>query len=80
MLLASGYIAGGTLIGLIIAFFFFLPDNFNKALNLSRYVGTVDPRLASLVMFLILAAILLWIGSRKATTGNGTNETPNQFD
>ncbi|HEY7326020.1 MAG TPA: oligopeptide transporter, OPT family [Gemmataceae bacterium] len=74
VLLASGYIAGGTLIGLIIAFFFFLPDNFNKGLDLSRFVGTVDPKLASLVMFLILAAILLWIGSRRTAVDTGTNE------
>src|SRR5205085_11889086 len=34
VLLASGYIAGGTLCGLIIAFFAFLPDSFNQAINL----------------------------------------------
>jgi hypothetical protein len=34
VLLASGYIAGGTLCGLIIAFFSFLPDSFNDAINL----------------------------------------------
>ena len=74
VLLSSGYIAGGTLIGLIIAFFVFLPDSFNKALDLSQYVGTADPKIVSLIMFLILAAILLWIGSRKSAVDNGTQE------
>jgi putative OPT family oligopeptide transporter len=39
VLLASGYIAGGTLCGLIVAFFTFLPDNFNKTLNMSVPLG-----------------------------------------
>ena len=43
VLLASGYIAGGTLCGLIIAFFAFLPDSFNEALNLgSRFFSGGD--------------------------------------
>jgi putative OPT family oligopeptide transporter len=74
VLLSSGYIAGGTLVGLIIAFFVFLPDSFNNALDLSRYVVTADPKLVSLIMFLILAGMLLWIGSRKSVAGNGTPE------
>ncbi len=74
VLLSSGYIAGGTLIGLIIAFFVFLPDRFNKALDLSQYASTVDPKLVSLIMFLILAGILLWIGSRRSAIDNGTHE------
>jgi putative OPT family oligopeptide transporter len=67
VLLSSGYIAGGTLCGLIIAFFVFLPKNFNDALDLSRYVADIDPKITALVMFLILAAILLWIGTRRTT-------------
>jgi len=39
VLLASGYIAGGTLCGLIIAFFTFLPDNFNRSINLGAGLG-----------------------------------------
>jgi putative OPT family oligopeptide transporter len=75
VLLSSGYIAGGTLCGLIIAFFVFLPKRFNDALDLSKYVGTVDPKIVALMMFLILAAILLWIGARKSPTANETNES-----
>jgi putative OPT family oligopeptide transporter len=65
ILLSSGYIAGGTLCGLIIAFFVFLPGRFNNALDLSQRVNVADPRLVALVVFLILAAILLWVGARK---------------
>jgi putative OPT family oligopeptide transporter len=39
VLLASGYIAGGTVCGLIIAFFTFLPYQFNRALDMSRQLG-----------------------------------------
>ena len=38
VLLASGYIAGGTLCGLIVAFFAFLPDSFNETLNLGLHL------------------------------------------
>src|SRR5262249_55578967 len=37
VLLSSGYIAGGTLCGLIITFFAFMPDSFNKALDIGRH-------------------------------------------
>ena len=73
VLLSSGYIAGGTLCGLIIAFFVFLPTAFTKTLNLgSQYLGkdyaegkTEPAKLVALAMFVILAVILLWVGSRK---------------
>src|SRR5206468_4084702 len=39
VLLSSGYIAGGTLCGLILAFFAFLPDSFNKALDLGQHLA-----------------------------------------
>jgi uncharacterized oligopeptide transporter (OPT) family protein len=85
VLLASGYIAGGTLCGLIIAFFAFLPDRFNDALNLGfQMFKYVDPetgkevwkqddargaQIASVLMFGLLGAFLLWIGSRRDTRG-----------
>jgi putative OPT family oligopeptide transporter len=72
VLLSSGYIAGGTLIGLVIAFFAFLPKSFNDALDLSRYLGTdyvakgaLAPKVVALAMFAVLAVILLVIGSRE---------------
>jgi uncharacterized oligopeptide transporter (OPT) family protein len=81
VLLASGYIAGGTLCGLIVAFFAFLPDSFNDALNLGLHLfGSVNPKtgktewkpdeepgamIAAVVVFAMLAAYLVYIGSRK---------------
>ena len=81
MLLASGYIAGGTLCGLIIAFFAFLPDSFNDAINLGYHAfATINPKtgkkewkpdeverakIASVIVFGFLAAFLVYIGSRK---------------
>ena len=78
VLLASGYIAGGTLCGLIIAFFAFLPDAFNNALELGKYLGadynapdSAIPKLVALVMFGLLAAILLRVGLQKSPVDNG---------
>jgi len=76
VLLSSGYIAGGTLCGLIVAFFAFLPDAFNKALNLGHYMGkdweeTSSAKVVSLVAFGVLAVILGIIGSRKAPVEKG---------
>ncbi|MBY0459633.1 MAG: hypothetical protein K2V38_20125, partial [Gemmataceae bacterium] len=80
VLLASGYIAGGTLCGLIVAFFVFLPDGFNEAINLGRHlfgeptdkgkkVWVPDEsgaaKVAAVVLFGLLGALLLWVGSRK---------------
>src|SRR5439155_14957015 len=81
VLLSSGYIAGGTLCGLIIAFFAFLPEAFNEAINLGyHFWAAVNPetgkkewkpddvgfsQVTSVVMFGLLGAILLWVGSRK---------------
>ncbi len=78
VLLSSGYIAGGTLCGLIIAFFAFLPAAFNEKLDLGRLFGTAwnleestGPKVAALLAFGVLAAILLWVGARKAPVTNG---------
>lgn len=78
VLLSSGYIAGGTLCGLIIAFFVFLPKRFNEALDLSAFVSAYDPKVTALVMFALLAVILLWIGTRKTPGDNDLNKTPNR--
>jgi uncharacterized oligopeptide transporter (OPT) family protein len=81
VLLASGYIAGGTLCGLIVAFFAFLPDSFNDAINLGlHFFGSMNPKtgktewkpdeepgamIAAVAVFALLAAYLVYIGSRK---------------
>jgi uncharacterized oligopeptide transporter (OPT) family protein len=71
VLLSSGYIAGGTLCGLLIGFLFMWQPHLAKS-------GTLLPDLAakivSLVLFLGLGAFLWSIGSRKTppVNGNGT--------
>jgi putative OPT family oligopeptide transporter len=82
VLLSSGYIAGGTLCGLIIAFFAFLPQTFNDALNFGQYLGKgwpdegTAPKVLALVMFGVLAAILLYVGGRRGPVENGAPEAP----
>jgi putative OPT family oligopeptide transporter len=78
VLLSSGYIAGGTLIGLIIAFFAFLPDAFNDALNLGQHLGEAwtakdawRPKVAALIAFAVLAVILLRVGMQKPPEPEG---------
>ncbi len=69
VLLASGFIAGGTLMGLTILFFAFLPDEFNEALNLGRHLWPLTSTAAqvtSLIMFVVLAVILAGVGIRKS--------------
>jgi len=84
VLLSSGYIAGGTLCGLIIAFFAFLPDKFNEALDLGRHFGkeyleSTNAKLVALAMFAALAAILAWVGARKTPVEtNEIGESPPQ--
>jgi uncharacterized oligopeptide transporter (OPT) family protein len=80
VLLASGYIAGGTLCGLIVAFFAF-SDSLTQMLNLGmHFFGSVNATTGKLewkpdevpgakgvavLMFGLLAAFLVYIGSRK---------------
>lgn len=86
VLLSSGYIAGGTLCGLVVAFFNFLPDWFREGLSLSRegYLGehwesSFEAKVLSVVAFLGLAVILGIIGSRKGSVEAGTGtETPRE--
>jgi uncharacterized oligopeptide transporter (OPT) family protein len=71
VLLASGYIAGGTLIGLILAFFAFLPDKFNKALAFGTKLGEGWPdeatgaKLVALAAFIVIGLILLRVGTQR---------------
>ena len=83
VLLSSGYIAGGTLIGLVIAFFAFLPKSFNDALDLSKYLGSaytaedaLGPKVIALITFGVLAVILFVIGSRKSPEAGGEHAGP----
>jgi uncharacterized oligopeptide transporter (OPT) family protein len=83
VLLSSGYIAGGTLCGLIVAFFAFLPEAFNQSLDLGRFLGAaytareaLPPKVVSLVLFGVLAAVLLRVGSRRTAGANGREGAP----
>lgn len=72
VLLSSGYIAGGTLCGLIIGFLYMLWPESLKVLDLGRMLGKnwdeMPPaKLISLAAFAVLGIILLWIGTRKET-------------
>jgi putative OPT family oligopeptide transporter len=78
VLLGSGYIAGGTVIGLIIAFFVFLGKEFNEMLNLGRFLGenymaetAGAPKVVALITFGALALVLFAVGRRKSSTMNG---------
>lgn len=82
VLLSSGYIAGGTLAGLIIAFFVFLPDALNQALDLSAVLTGLGlnwsheasgPVILSLVAFATLAVILFMVGKQRAAGGGETH-------
>ena len=78
VLLSSGYIAGGTLCGLIIAFFAFAPEKFaflevGKHLYGSHWEkgeGTA-PKVVSLIAFALLGAILGWVGTRRSLVAEG---------
>jgi putative OPT family oligopeptide transporter len=77
VLMSSGYIAGGTLCGLILGFFAMLPKGFNESLVLTEYLppdwaGETGQKVAALIAFAILAVILFRIGSRREpVNGNG---------
>src|SRR5262249_35022065 len=81
VLLASGYIAGGTLCGLIVGFFAMLPAEFNEALNIGKeffgeaYEESVEAKITAVATFLVLAVILLRIGSQKSPEINGQSNT-----
>jgi putative OPT family oligopeptide transporter len=79
VLLASGYIAGGTLCGLLLAFMAFVPE-VQKAVALGAHLFATpgkggEPEWApdevgwakvlAVVMFGVLGAYLLWVGARK---------------
>jgi len=70
VLLSSGYIAGGTLCGLLIGFFAMLPKGFNQALDLGQDLGTdylesPAAKWVALATFAVLELILFWVGARK---------------
>jgi putative OPT family oligopeptide transporter len=79
VLLASGYIAGGTLVGLILAFFAF-SDELVEALDLGRLLPRdyhADAgRIVALIAFAVLALILYQVGRQRPPDLNGGDMPP----
>jgi uncharacterized oligopeptide transporter (OPT) family protein len=63
-LLSSGYIAGGAIAGVLVAFFSFAPDQFNAALDLGKHLPAAwtASNWSSMVMFGILVVVLALVG------------------
>jgi putative OPT family oligopeptide transporter len=83
VLLASGYIAGGTLCGLLLGFVVMLAGGLLKSLDLAPYLGTgyaaedsPYPKVVAVVMFLVLAGVLLAVGARRAPAEGAAGESP----
>jgi len=81
VLLASGYIAGGTLCGLIIAFFAFLPDWWNEGLDIGRHLGKEwleedAAKLIALATCVVLAVVLFLVGRSKSDLGAEAAHNP----
>jgi hypothetical protein len=75
VLLSSGYIAGGTLIGLILALLALMPDaayqSFMDALDLSKRFPGNSGKIVALVAFGILGLILFFVGKQKPPEPEG---------
>lgn len=70
ILLSSGYIAGGAIAGVLIAFFAFFGKEFNEFLDLGRRLpeswrAAHGPELLALGMFVVLMVCLFGVGLRK---------------
>jgi putative OPT family oligopeptide transporter len=77
VLLSSGYIAGGTLCGLLIGFAFMGlgPERMNQlAVFKEAYLQTDTAKILAVALFAVLGAILFWVGSRKTPVEDGTAE------
>jgi hypothetical protein len=83
VLLSSGYIAGGTLCGLIIGFFAMFPS-FTESLNLGLslfgedWIGSDGAKLVALAAFGVLAAILFAVGTQKEPEVQGSDNGVDQ--
>ena len=87
VLLSSGYIAGGTLCGLVIAFLNFpIFETINNGLNLAPRLGdwtghtdwleSPEAKIISLITFGILGAILFWQGLQKPPKQASDSRSP----
>lgn len=74
VLLSSGYIAGGTIAGVLIAFFAFFPERVNQALAVgtrlpSGWLQSRSPDMLALGAFGLLILVLLIVGLRRQREG-----------
>jgi uncharacterized oligopeptide transporter (OPT) family protein len=78
VLLSSGYIAGGTLCGLLLGFVFMPLGPTALSLTHGKYLQTDEAKVIAVIAFAIIGAILLWVGSKKTPVenGQGENATP----
>ncbi|MEX2142586.1 MAG: oligopeptide transporter, OPT family [Pirellulales bacterium] len=72
VLLCSGYIAGGAIAGVLVAFMEFLPPGWNQALTLQEYLPETwqTSQLPAVVMFSLLILFLALVGSEKLLRTN----------
>jgi putative OPT family oligopeptide transporter len=82
VLLSSGYIAGGTLCGLMLAFMAFLPSRYSQWLAVGQAFWDNNPDLAAnapqalaVIAFLGLSAILIYVSQSNPNT-NGASSQP----
>jgi hypothetical protein len=80
VLLSSGYIAGGAIAGVVIAFFAFAPESFNNALNLAPRIeafapGWPESKWPALAAFAGLVIVLALAGLGKLTTASDDKQT-----
>jgi hypothetical protein len=84
VLLASGYIAGGTIAAVLIAFFTFAGDKFNDALNVGKrldqalvkanFSAITEANWPAVAAFGVLMVVLLLIGADRLYAGkNGAS-------
>jgi putative OPT family oligopeptide transporter len=73
VLLCSGYIAGGAIAGVLVAFMEFLPDSWNKAMALEEHLPLAwqQSQLPAAVMFGLLVVFLALVGTEKLLRTNG---------
>src|SRR5262249_53883696 len=76
VLLSSGYIAGGTLCGLLLGFVF-MPWGPNvPSLPPPKFLGTDEAKAVAVVAFIAIGAVLLWVGSRKEPVADDGSPPP----
>jgi uncharacterized oligopeptide transporter (OPT) family protein len=76
VLLSSGYIAGGTLCGLLLGFVFMPLGPNALSLTPANYLESVEAKVIAVAAFAVIGAILLWVGSRKTPVDVADSPAP----